>query len=339
MPALATDQIAAYLNQRVASSLPGPLQITPAAGAPDEQRFTVMSGGRHLTLKVYAPSATETARREIAGLALAQGMGIGPALAYSDEAGAALGGPIVLVEEPAGEALGERRLTPEEAHDWLFLLLTLHHLPAERVSVTSSMSPDAATWWQRTQSAWDECRALYAGERFRPLVDALAKLHAIVGVHVEVNRGLWTNVARRPCHGNPAPAHLVRSDGRLMLVEWNGFGLGDPAMEVGRAAALAALSGELSAGQYVQFIADYLAGMRDGTDANLEERLRVFASILPLGFCFVMLRLLAHGQHEQQEDARGVEQVSRALIWIQDTLGVEVGSAAELLAPLRVAVH
>lgn len=339
MSAPAIDHIAAYLAQRVASSLPGPLHITPIAEAPDEQRFAIMASGRRLTLKVYAPGAAESARREIAGLSLAQGLGIGPALVFSDEAGVALGGPTVLLEDPEGDALGERRLSAEEAHDWLFLLLTLHHLPAERVTVPSSMSPDAATWWQRTQSAWDECRSLYTDERFRALVDALAKLHAIVGVHVEVNRGLWANVPRRPCHGNPVPAHLVRAHGRLTLVEWNGFGLGDPAMEVGRAAALAALSGELSAGQYVQFIADYLAGMRDGKDPSLEERVRVFASILPLGFCFVMLRLLAQGRQDQQDYAHGVEQVSRALIWIQDTLGVEVGSAAELIAPLRVAVH
>lgn len=338
MPAFSTDQIASYLTRRVTAAT-GPFLVSPLVVTADEQRFAVTAAEKRMALTVYAPSAAESARREIAGLSLAQGMGIGPALVYSDESGAEVGGPVVLVEEPAGEALGERRLSAEETRDWLFLLLTLHHLPAERVSVTSSMSPDAATWWQRSQAAWNECRSLYGEERYRPLVDALAKLHAIVGVHVEVNRGLWERVARRPCHGNPVPAHLVRVGGRLMLVEWNGFGLGDPAMEVGRAAALAALSGELSAAQYVQFIADYLAGMRDGKDPTLEERLRVFASILPLGFCFVMLRLLAQGRPDGQDYERGVEQVSRALIWIQDTLGVEVGSAPELLAPLRVAVR
>src|SRR5258707_8893200 len=96
---------------------------------------------------------------------------------------------------------------------------------------------------------------------------------------VEVNRGLWQDLPRRPCHGNPVPAHVVRTSTGMQLIEWSGFGLGDPAMEVGRAAALAALSGELSAGQYVQFIADYLAGMRDTGDTTLEERVHVFASI------------------------------------------------------------
>src|SRR5262249_7518688 len=160
--------------------------------------------------------------------------------------------------------------------------------------------------------------------------DALSRLHAIVGVRIETHRGLWQRARRRPCHGNPVPAHVLRTAGGRMFVEWNGFGLGDPAMEVGRAAALAALSGELSAEQYIHFIVDYLGGMRDVRDETLEERVRVFASILPLGFCFAVLGHLAQGEGDAGR-ADQLRQVERALIWIQDTLGVEVGRAAELL--------
>ena len=77
--------------------------------------------------------------------------------------------------------------------------------------------------------------------------------------------------------------------------------------------------------------------MRDVRDETLEERVQVFASILPLGFCFVVLGHLAQGEADA-ERASHLRQVERALIWIQDTLGVEVGRAAELLTPLRVAV-
>jgi hypothetical protein len=231
--------------------------------------------------------------------------------------------------------LGRGRLGVDDGKSWLFLLLMLHHLSPVRVEVSSSMSADAAAWWQRTQPAWDACRSGYADARSAPLLAALTQLHAIVGVHVEAHRGLWAGLTRRPCHGNPVPAHVLLTGTRPMFVEWSGFGLGDPAMEVGRVAALAALSGELSAEQYVRFVSDYLAGMRDIGDETLEERVRVFASILPLGFCFVVLQHLAQGD-AGTERTDLVRQVERALIWIQDTLGVEVGKATELLAPLRV---
>jgi hypothetical protein len=63
---------------------------------------------------------------------------------------------------------------------------------------------------------------------------------------------------------------------------------------------------------------------------------RVFASILPLGFAFTVLHHLAQLNPSSGDYAPTVEQIARALVWIQDTLGVEVGKAEDLLAPLRV---
>ncbi len=329
-------QIEGYLRQHAIDGLTGALRIEPEAADFDGQRYRVTSDSMRAVLKRYNPSAAANARREIAGLRLAGGVGLAPALLLGDESGAALGGPVVLSEELAGTTLGSEPLDAGAVQGWLFLLLTLHHLPATDAMPLSSMSPDAMTWWQRTQSAWGECRAAYGDAAFGALMQALGRLHVIVGARVEANRGLWNGITHRLCHGNPVPSHIVRSGGRLMLIEWEGFGLGDPAMETGRAAALAALSGEITADQYVQFISDYLAGMRDLRDGTLENRLHIFASVLPLGFCYVVLRLLAQrGALSAAERARSIGQVTRALTWIQDTLGVEVGDPAALLAPVR----
>jgi hypothetical protein len=336
MPRLSDAQIADYLRLHPLRNLGAPLTIRPLEADSGMARFQVSGAQGACVLTCYEPSEVETARREVAGLTLGGLLGMAPALLQHDEAGGALGGPVVVVAEPVGTALGHQRLSTEDAHDWLFLLLTLHHLPAASVTIAWAGSADAESWWQRAQAAWKACLADYAGSQYQPLRDALSQLHAIVGVHVEVNRGLWQDLPRRPCHGNPVPAHVVRTSAGMQLIEWSGFGLGDPAMEVGRAGALAALSGELSAGQYVQFIADYLAGMRDTGDTTLEERVRVFASILPLGFAFTVLHHLAQLNPGGRDYAPTVEQVARALVWIQDTLGVEVGKAEDLLAPLRV---
>ncbi|MGZ3584671.1 MAG: phosphotransferase family protein [Ktedonobacterales bacterium] len=336
MQQVSDQPIVAYLRQHAIAGLDGALRIEPLPADFDGQRFRVMSGSVRAVLNRYNSTAIESARREIAGLHLGSGVGLAPALLLGDDAGEALGGPVVISEEPAGTALGSEPLDAGSVQGWLFLLLTLHHLPATGVTLSSSMSQDAATWWQRTQSAWSECRTAYGDAAFGALMQALSRLHAIVGARIEANRSLWNGVTRRLCHGNPVPAHIVRAGGRLMLIEWEGFGLGDPAMEVGRAAALAALSGEIDADHYVRFVADYLTGMRDPRDTTLENRLHIFASVLPLGFCFVVLRLLAQrGALSAAERERSIAQVTRALMWIQDTLGVEVGDPAQLLAPVR----
>jgi thiamine kinase-like enzyme len=336
MSTLTVEHIRAYLARHPVSGLVEPLRIEPESAGPEEQRFLLRSANMTAALIVYTPGAADKARRAAAGQQLGGEMSLSTPLLAFDEAGTELGGPTMLAQAPTGVPLGDRALTDEEVTGWLFLLLTLHHLSPARVTVVSSMSQDAATWWQRSQTAWSACQAAYAGPAYQPLLKVLMQLHAIVGVRIETHRDLWQGVQRRPCHGNPVPAYLVKEGSRLALVEWEGFGLGDPAIEVGRIAALAALSGELTGDQYIRFMSDYLDGMRDVRDATLEERMRVFASVLPLGFCFTVLDLLARQPVPPDERERILEQVARALLWVQDTMGVEIGDPAGLLAPLRV---
>jgi len=328
-------QVSEYLRQHPLPDMSDPISVRREPADFSGQRFHVSAGTSACTLKTYEPSAQESAKREAAGLKLAGNMGLSPELLRDDESGALLGGPILIAEAPSGEPLGTARMTDQNVQDWLFLLLTLHHLPADVASFPSSMSPDAGTWWRRTQASWEACKALYTTGRYKPLMDVLTKLHAIVGARIEARRDLWNNVARRPCHGNPVPASLFNTGKRLMLTEWEGFGQGDIAMEFARAAGLAALSGDLDANQYVHFVADYLAGMRDLRDTTLEDRIQVFASVLPLGFCFVMMSVLAEDKQAtaDERDAR-IAQVERALTWIHDTLGVELGNVEMLVAPL-----
>ncbi|HEX6123431.1 MAG TPA: phosphotransferase [Ktedonobacterales bacterium] len=336
MPSISVDQLREYLRRQSVAELSGSIDVRPNGALPDEQRFALASGSGRYECIVFAPSAAERARRMISGLRLAGSVNLAPVLVLADEAGAALGGPVVVASAPGGASLGDRQLNDEEVQGWLFLLLTLHHLAPASVGVVSEMSPDAAAWWQRSQAAWETVRGAYSAPPFQPLVETLTRLRAIASVRLETNRQLWEGIQRRPCHGNPVPANLVRMGGRLMLIEWESFGLGDPAMDVGRAAALATLTGELTPEQYIRFVSDYLAGMRDTRDTTLEERLRVFSSVLPLGFCFALLGVLAQARGmDRAERARHVEQVARALQWIHETLGIEVGDIAGLVAPLR----
>lgn len=330
------EQLIAYLRQKQLPGFAEAIRVESSYAEGDEQIWQVASGPARAIVKCYTGSASARARREASGLRLGGRLSIAPALLLAELDGSALGGATLAYEDVRGKSLGDGALAEADARDWLFLLLMLHHLSPDTVDVPSSMSPDLGTWWQRNLPAWEACKTLYASAPYQPLMGALTQLHAIAGVRIETNKGLWQGVTRRPCHGNPVPAHVARVDNRIVLLEWDGFGLGDPAMEVGRACALAVLAGELSSDQYVRFVGDYLNGTRDLGDSTLEERLRIFASVLPLGFCFTVLHLLAEDSATAPEDrTRYVEQAARALIWIQDAMGVEVGEPKELLAPVR----
>jgi thiamine kinase-like enzyme len=285
-----------------------------------------------LLLKLYSPEGAEEATREIAGLRLGGGIRLAPTLILVDEQRGLLGGPAVLLEHAGDETPEGVALDDEQLKQWLFLLLMLHHLPPDQVGVASSMSADPLVWWQRSAAAWAACRQIYAGPTHARLLDALTKLRVVAEVHLNAHRDLWSDVARRPCHGNPTPGHLVLSDGRLILTEWGGFGLGDPAMEIARAATLAALAGEINAAQYARFQAQYVEGVRDLRDEALAKRAEVFTSALPLGFAVTALTVL--GEQRGEERTRGIAQIARALQWVQNALGVRVGEPSELLRPL-----
>ncbi len=336
--AIGKEALRALLNAH-AGSAAATLALAPVAPEGREQRFVARGASGALDIHLYPASEREVARREEAGLRLGSAVGLAPALIFAGEAGQESGqGPgawLIIAQAPHGEPLGHRLLTEAEVDGWLFLLLTLHHLRPAMAAQPSSMSADLSAWWARIQPTWDACRRAYAAPAFAPLLHGLSQLHAITQVRIETNRGLWQEMTRRPCHGNPAPGRLVKDGERLALTEWSGFGLGDPAIEVARVGALAALSGELSGEQYVRFVAAYLDGMRDLRDSTLEERMRIFASVAPMGFTLTALATLAQPDAIAPPARRGIiAQIGRSLTWSQDTLGVEIGAPDALLAPL-----
>jgi thiamine kinase-like enzyme len=332
MGAPSEQRVLEYLRSLNSPRLAGDLYIWREGADADATRIGVATDAGRMLLKLYTSEAEAAATREIAGLRLGGGIRLAPTLVQVDDQHGLLGGPAVLQEYAGRETLEGVALNDDQLKQWLFLLLMLHHLPSEQVGMPSTMSADPLVWWQRGAAAWTACQHAYTGPRYARLLDALSKLRVITEIHLTAHRTLWEGITRRPCHGNPTPGHLVRSDGRLILVEWDGFGLGDPAMEIARAATLAALAGEINATQYARLQSKYIEGMRDLRDEALSQRADVFTSALPLGFAITALALLVEQRGEER--ARAVRQITRALQWAQNALGVRQGEPSELLRPL-----
>jgi thiamine kinase-like enzyme len=332
MGAPSEQRILEYLRSLNSPQLAGDLYIWRERANASAARIGVATDQSRMLLKLYSPETTEEALREIAGLRLGGGIRLAPTLILADEQRGLLGVPAVLLEYTSNETLEGVALDEGQLEQWLFLLIMLHHLPPKQVSNPSSMSADPLVWWQRNGAAWSVCQQHYAGPAYARMLDALTKLRVIVEVHLNAHRDLWSAIARRPCHGNPTPGHLVRSDGRLILADWGGFGLGDPAMEIARAATLAALAGELNAERYARLQSQYIEGVRDLQDETLSKRAEVFTSALPLGFAITALSLLSEQRGEER--TRGIAQITRALQWVQNALGVRIGEPPDLLRPL-----
>jgi hypothetical protein len=332
------SDVIAYLRRHTNLDIAEPVQLRLDSSDAIGNRYTIAASGGSIVFKAYTTIGAERARREIAGMRLVDEINLAPELALAERDGGPLGGGVVAYRTPAGASLKGRRLSDEEVERWLFLLLTLHHLPLHGASITSALSKDPSAWWRRAQPAWETCLAAYTARSLQPLMSALAQLHAIVGARVQARRDLWSAVARRFCHGDPILAHVARERDRLLLIEWEGFGLGDPAMEIGRAATLAWLSGEITNEQHERLLQEYRDGVADLQDATLGERLDVFASILPLGFAFHELGQLAETEVSAHDRAIALDRVAVALAILERDLGALVGDPHALLDPLRYAV-
>jgi len=345
MPSPGIAQITDYARRQGLITNGADIHVTQVSQGFDSSSFEAVDGSDDdpLIIKYYAPDHTDAARREAEALRVCGAVGLAPSLITFDEVGATVGGPIIAYHQPVGIPLGERMLTDDQVNGWTFLMLTLHHLSPGKVQQQSTISPGIEQWWERIQPLWNEVRAAYTEPLYAPLMDALEKLRTLVDVHVRTNRDLWINVPQRPCHGDPIPVNILDAHGQLLLVDWGGFGLGDIALEIGRAAALAALNEEITSEQYIRMITDYLDGTRDLKDPTLEQRLQVYASVFPYGFTLFMLSLLARLQKDGPETTlindpaeyrgRGLMAIARSLTWIQDALGVEVAAPADVLAP------
>ncbi len=345
MPTPGLEQILDYARRHGLSSAPE-AHITLLSRSFDSALYSIAEAkdaADYVILKYFAPDQTDLARREAEGLRVCGAVGLAPELLSFDDIGATVGGPIVAYREPRARSLGDTRLTDDHVRQWSFLLLTLHHLSAAKVQHNSILSATLTQWWERLQPLWNETRAAYSDPAYAPLIEGLTQLRSYVDVHVQANKDLWVNVPRRPCHGDPIPVNLMDTGERLLLTDWGGFGLGDIAMEIARAAALAALNEEISSDQYVHLMNDYIAGASDLKDSTLEQRVHIYASVFPFGFTLFMLTFLARIQSDGPETTlvedpavyrgRGLMAVARSLVWIQDALGLQVVAPNEALAP------
>jgi hypothetical protein len=332
------SDVLAFLRRHPRLDIAEPIQLRLDSSDAIGNRYTIAASGGAIVVKAYTTTGAERARREIAGMRLVDEINLAPELLLAEREGGPLGGGVVVYRAPAGATWEGRRLSDEEVERWLFLLLTLHHLSIHGATIVSALSKDPAAWWKRTQPAWEGCLTAYTSRATQPLMRALTRLHAIVGARIQARRDLWGAVPRRLCHGDPLPAHVVRERERTLLIEWEGFGLADTAMEISRAATLARLMGEITEAQHTRFLSEYRDGAADLNDATLGERLEVFASIMPLAFVFHELRRLAEIEMGANERAYALQCVAVALTILERDLGATVGDPDALLDPLRYSV-
>jgi Phosphotransferase enzyme family len=140
----------------------------------------------------------------------------------------------------------------------------------------------------------------------------------------------WVGVPPAPVHGELRLENVIDSFGAAVLLDWEMFGLGDPALEA--ASFLYLSQGELTKTMQMGWLEHYLAHV---DQAGLAQRIAVYQTILPLqAVCFLLsgLRDWLHRANLPPAQAENLTFLRATLIQAlqQATSALQIAAAADI---------
>jgi hypothetical protein len=273
-----TGEVATYLERAPGSLFAGrPAHIVAQWDGSENLlwRFEVEGFEGSAVLKLFPDAGLARGRRAVDAHERYADAGLAPRIFWYDRAPEGLPEPLIVygwVEAPRSaledsEALG---LLADVAAQ-------IHTGSVEGISRYGSQPLSLASWLELHRASVGAILPwLEAASPLLPAAFATVATQALAVA--EAALPLWRDVPLCPVHGDLLPEHALRTpDGPspLLLVDWEGFGLGDPAREVARLIRfLAAEDAQVA----FRWLMRYLA---QAPPPNLAERIDVYVSLLP----------------------------------------------------------
>ena len=174
--------------------------------------FLIGADGERFVLRLNAPDAATLGinrQDEARLLTAASAAGIAPAVIHcAPEHG------LLITEFIDGRPLHRDDVDRRQIHQLVELLEAVHTLPVELPAF--DYAAHAQEYWQHLVVADVPIPPALVKQR-KPAMDQLAML---------VGPG-----RRHPCHHDPVPGNVLQHDGRLLLIDWEYAGYGDPAFD------------------------------------------------------------------------------------------------------------
>lgn len=227
------DEILAYLTTADASAFAGqPVEIVDHWAGSANLLWRVDARGQEAVLKFYLDAGQVRSRRQYDGQAMFAPYGWAPQPLWLDRIPETLPRSVLVYRWAEGE--------PFDAGDggqWANLAQTLaqvHSTPAADLQRFSPHPVNLSYFWSVLGPSLPPVRTWLAARRCYRLADLLGQLHQHSQQLVESALPLWERLLPAAVHGELKLENLLHSFGSLVLLDWEMFGLGDPALEVAR---------------------------------------------------------------------------------------------------------
>ena len=281
--------------------------------------WRVSTSGRDAVLKLYLDAGQVRSRRQFDGQQTFAPLGLAPRPRWYDRYPVGLSRQVLLYDWAPGDAID-----PTDADQVVALAdgaARVHGSDADEVLRFSPNPINLDYLWRILRTSITQIDRWLAGQKAPRLQQEFGRTAGAATALVNRALPLWASAPPAAVHGDLKLENAVSGPGGIVLLDWERFGLGDPAQEA--AAFLHHSRQELSAELQERWRERYLLQM---AQPGLAERVACYQRILP----FRDLCVLLDGLGDAQAAGERITDEQRAFL-LATTLAawVEAGQALE----------
>jgi hypothetical protein len=281
--------------------------------------WRVSTDNRQAVVKLFLDAGQARSRRQYDGHLLFAPLGLAPQPLWVDRYPHGLSRQLLVYEWCDGESIALD--DPGALWAWAEAIGTLHAAPPDDVRRFSPHPLNLDYFWRIEQASITRINEWLAGSGLG-LATRFCRLSAMADRLVQNSLPLWALSMPTPVHGDLSHSHTLMALGRIQLLDWEMFGLGDPALDVAR--LLQREAQWLSEDHARAWLDRYMQIVDDPTVA---ERIGIYRRLLEAHNVVYLLV----GLQQHSTSANG-EELAAALPFIQDALVAALERAASSFA-------
>lgn len=323
-----TENVIAYLSSAEKSLFAdAKIEIVERWQGRDNLLWRFHAAGQEGVLKLFMEAGQVRADRQFSGQERFAPWGLAPRPLWQERQPEALPRPLLVYEWIDGDPFDAA-----DAGGWEALAESVARIHSEEWGNYGRFSPhpiNLSYFWRVWQASREPLAAWMRERKVDPLGAILAELWSAVEAMMAAALPVFGETAPALIHGDLVAEHVIFHRGQALLLDWELFGLGDPAQD----AARLIFYNQQRMDEFVQarWLDRYLARM---DEPGLESRIEIYRRLLP----FQSLTALLTGiGREIANDPAQVAELEESRPFLVETMATAlIHAAGSLLAdPLR----
>jgi Ser/Thr protein kinase RdoA (MazF antagonist) len=286
-----TDQIHRYLTTAPTSHFLGqPVEMLAHWSGHDHLLWRVASGGQEAALKLYLDAGQARSRRQYDGQQRFAPLGLAPPPLWYDRYPEGLSRQVLVYTWAPGEPV-----RGEDGATMTALAQTIARVHSSDPADVRRFCPHPVNldyFWRVLRGGLPPVQRWLAGQ---PVQEAAVLFESLAGqaAHLVENAPpAWRQTPPAAVHGDLRLENVIDSFGATVLLDWEMFGLGDPALEI--ATFLYWSQSEMEETGQETWLEHYFAGF---DQPGLAQRIALYRRLAPFqAVCFLLNGLADYGE-------------------------------------------